>query len=124
VNIVAPDNAEYIPVRFRLDAMGKREQDIFLVGEFNHWHPDISNQMDYDAHERSYVATVWLKRGVHEYQYVSGMWDERGHSVVRPNWFILEGNAWATNRQYTALAYYRDARYGGFDRIVGCGKSL
>lgn len=116
--------ADYLPIRFRLDAMGKREKDVFLVGAFNDWHPDIDCQMDYDAREHSYVRVVWLKRGVHEYQYVTGVWNPRTRTVDKQSWSELEGNGWATARQYNALIYYRDTRYGGFDRIVGSGKNL
>ncbi len=121
VDGVAPGDADYLPIRFRLDANGKRERDVFVVGAFNDWVPDISNQMDFDAYDGTYGATVWLRRGIYDYQYVTGRWDAATRRVVDQSWTELEGNSWYTPRLYTALVYYRDTRYGGIDRVVGCG---
>lgn len=124
LNYTNPEDAEYLPIRFRLDAMGQRDRDIFLVGPFNNWQVQSEYQMDYSPREHNYSRVVWLKRGVHEYQYVTGMIDPKTHDIVDQSWTELEANGWTTQRQYTALIYYRDTRYGGIDRIVGCGKNL
>jgi hypothetical protein len=34
------------------------------------------------------------------------------------DWIALEGNDWRTTNVYTALLYYHDVRFGGFDRIL------
>ncbi|MBI2429717.1 MAG: DUF5103 domain-containing protein [Ignavibacteriales bacterium] len=39
--------------------------------------------------------------------------------IINHDWLTLEGNDWRTVNRYTALIYYRDRRYGGFDRVVG-----
>ncbi len=42
--------------------------------------------------------------------------------MVGQDRFALEGNHWQTVRDYYAVVYYDDPRYGGFDRIIGIGK--
>ncbi|HET7153566.1 MAG TPA: type IX secretion system plug protein domain-containing protein, partial [Candidatus Kapabacteria bacterium] len=118
----SPPYADYIPIRFRLDANGKRDADIFVVGAFNGWIPDENSKMEYNVREDAYECTLWLKRGGYDYQYVMGKIDPQTHVVVDQNWIALEGNSWSAPVAYTSLVYYSDPRYGGIDRIVGSGR--
>jgi hypothetical protein len=123
LNGTSPLYADYIPIRFRLDADGRRDDDIFVVGAFNDWTPNAATRMEYNLKESTYGCTVWLKRGVYDYQYVLGRIDPQTHQVVDQNWTWLESNSWNAPVTYTALVYYSDPRYGGIDRIVGSGRN-
>ncbi|HZV13391.1 MAG TPA: hypothetical protein VFA55_09275, partial [Candidatus Kapabacteria bacterium] len=123
LNGVSSAYADYIPIRFRLDANGQRERDIFVVGAFNDWTPDAQSRMKYNVRDNAYECTIWLKRGGYDYQYVMGRIDPQTHTVIDQDWTTLEGNSWSAPETYAALVYYRDPRYGGIDRIIGSGRN-
>ena len=101
--------ADYVPFQFEL-VLGSRPYDsVFVVGEFNGWRPAAECLMGYSDETQRYTWTTQLRRGEYDYQYVVGSSD----------WISLEGNDWRTRNVYTAFIYYRDSRFGGFDRIVG-----
>jgi hypothetical protein len=90
--------------------LGSRPYDsVYVVGDFNGWKPTGEALMDYEEQTERYVWKTTFRRGAYDYQYVVGSGD----------WLALEGNDWRTVNVYTALLFYRDTRYGGFDRIVG-----
>ena len=60
-----------------------------------------------------YVRQVSMRRGAYDYQYTVGRYD----------WITLEGNDWRTSNNYTAIIYYHDYRFGGFDRILGSARA-
>jgi hypothetical protein len=64
--------------------------------------------MQYDDAIKHYKLLTWLRRGAYDYQYVLNGTD----------WTTIEGNDWRTMNVFTALVYYHDVRYGGFDRIL------
>lgn len=101
--------ADYVQVQFeyRDDARSSGDS-IVVVGDFNGWNPATSAVMRYDDPTKRFVWTVWLRRGEYDYQYALGN-----------DWIALEGNDWRTLNVYSALLYYKDDRFGGFDRIVG-----
>ena len=124
-------NSDYLEVLFRLDltqasfraaTVGGRE--IFVVGQFNRWQPTVDDMLVYDEDEMSYVVRKLLRRGVYDYQYVTGFRDARSRTVLDQDWLVLEGNDWRTTNTYRAFVYYKDPRYGGFDRLVGYGTAL
>ena len=80
--------------------------------------------MKRDPETGLYKRTVWLRRGVYDYQYVLGDVDSDGNGINQ-EWLTLEGNDWRTVNRFTALVYYYDRHFGGFDRIIGIvrGKS-
>lgn len=126
LNRFAGINSEYLEVLFRLDLTGSDlrsvtadGRDIYLVGPFNQWEPTPEYRLVYDETEHSLVTMQLLRRGVYDYQYVTGIWDESTHLVAQQDWLVLEGNDWRTSDVYSALVYYNDPRFGGFDRIVG-----
>ncbi len=102
-------DSDYMRVRFELlrpEEYG--EEDIRLVGVFNHWtaSPDWRLQ-PLDGGRYGLDAT--LRRGSYDYQYV----------LNGDDWTTIEGNDWRTRSTFTALIYYRDPRLGGYDRILG-----
>jgi hypothetical protein len=101
--------ADYVQFQFEL---GRPEEDpiekIYVVGDFNGWKVDEKWQLQYDETIKQYKLLAWLRRGAYDYQYV----------LKGNDWMSLEGNDWRTVNVYTALLYYHDVRFGGFDRIL------
>jgi hypothetical protein len=111
-------NSEYLDVTMRLKLPSPAQKRIFLVGAFNEWLPSQQYEMVYDTSSGEYRCRLWLRRGVYDYQYVLGDVDRHG-TVINQDWLALEGNDWRTTERYTAVVYYHDNRFGGFDRAVG-----
>jgi len=82
---------------------------VFVVGDFNGWDPSNVWKMGWDPSTGRFVARERLRRGRYDYQYVANGTD----------WLTLEGNDWRTTNVFTAVIYYRDPRFGGFDRVLG-----
>lgn len=114
-------NSEYLEVLMRLRLPQKLPHEVFIVGGFSNWEVRPEYRMDYDSSAQLYRFRHWVRRGVYDYQYVVGAELSSG-AVVDQDWIALEGNDWRTTNRYTALVYYRDRRFGGFDRIVGIQK--
>lgn len=118
--------SDYLNVILRLDlssvqhALGMAA-DVFVVGPFNDWNPLAEDRLEHDNVERCHVVNKLLRRGIYDYQYITGSWDDAAQKVVQQDWVVLEGNDWRTTNMYYAMVYYNDARFGGFDRIVGFG---
>jgi hypothetical protein len=110
-------NSQYSDyVKFQFEFM--RESDdvspLYVVGDFNDWLTSEAWQLRYDAEAMRYTLQSEFRRGVYDYQYVSS-----GN-----NWQGVEGNDWKTINLFTALLYYHDIRFGGFDRIIGVDQRL
>ncbi len=102
-------NADYLRVTFEFLPQQYAGEPLDVVGDFNGWTPSPSARMRFDHELGRYVWSTWLRRGVYDYQYVLNVDD----------WVALEGNDWRTSNVYSAVVYYRDQRFGGFDRILG-----
>ncbi len=111
-------NSDYLEVEMRLRLANPPAQKIFLVGGFTEWNVLPEYEMKVDSVTGLFKLRLWVRRGVHDYQYVLGDIDENG-KVIHQDWFALEGNDWRTINRFTALVYYHDQRFGGFDRVIG-----
>jgi len=111
--------SDYLKVMFRLDLPTKLNQDIFVVGAFNNWRPTLDDRLIYDEDQQLYYVYKWMRRGIYDYQYITGVWDAKQGKVIDQDWLELEGNDWQTVNTYSAVIYYNDPRFGGFDRIIG-----
>lgn len=111
-------NSDYLEVELRLRLAEMPSEKIYAVGGFTNWEVLPEYEMVYDSTTQLFVFRFWVKRGVYDYQYVLGKENSKG-TIINQDWLTLEGNDWRTINHYTALVYYRDRRYGGFDRIVG-----
>lgn len=98
--------SDYLDFRFELLWKTDEKDPIHVVGDFNGWKADPSSLMKLEGDR--FVWNTALRRGKYDYQYVLG-----------EDWVILEGNSWGTTNTYTAMLYYHDPRFGGFDRLVG-----
>jgi Domain of unknown function (DUF5103) len=115
-------NSEYLDVEFRLKPADRQPKDVFVVGAMNRWQLLPEYKMSYDEGSGIYSLHSWIRRGVYDYQYVLGTFTSDG-SVADQDWIALEGNDWRTISRYTAVVYYRDERFGGFDRAVGSAQA-
>ncbi|MBI5463784.1 MAG: DUF5103 domain-containing protein [Ignavibacteriales bacterium] len=101
--------AEVLPYRFELLADLPFSEEVFVLGDFNGWEVRDAWKLQFDAVTHRYYADVNVRRGVYDYQYVFGDYSS----------LSLEGSDWRTVSVYSVFVYYRDQRYGGFDRIIG-----
>lgn len=115
-------NSEYLDVEFRLKPADRQPKDVFVVGAMNQWQVRADFKLTYDEGTGIYSLHKWIRRGVYDYQYVLGTVTSDG-SVGDQDWIALEGNDWRTISRYTAIVYYRDIRFGGFDRAVGSAQA-
>lgn len=111
-------NSDYLEVEMRLRLAEEPAKKIYLVGGFNNWEVLPEYEMSYDTTTQLTTFLFWVRRGVYDYQYVLGEENSEG-KIINQDWLRLEGNDWRTVDRYTALVYYRDRRFSGFDRIVG-----
>jgi hypothetical protein len=106
-------HADYVPFRFEiLRTDDAPDEDIRVAGEFNGWSPTEEWRMAQVPGSKRYTLLAHLRRGIHDYQYV----------LNGADWLSLEGNDWRTVSVYTAFMYYRDPRFGGYDRILIAGQ--
>lgn len=107
--IVGTSYADYI--RFQFEFVRPEEntdEKIYVIGDFNGWMISEQWRLMYDPVIKHYKLPALLRRGAYDYEYVLN-----GNDRV-----TLEGNDWRTVNVYTALLYYSDSHYGGFDRIL------
>jgi hypothetical protein len=114
-------NSDYLEVEVRLRLASAPSKRIFIVGGFTEWAVLPDYEMKADTISGLYSTRFWVRRGVYDYQYVLGTIGPDG-TVTEQDWLSLEGNDWRTINRYTALVYYHDQRYGGFDRVVGVAR--
>jgi len=48
-----------------------------------------------------YSITIPLKRGIYDYQYVAA--DVENGEIINPDWLVLEGNTWLTQKNMTSF---------------------
>ncbi|WP_258103334.1 type IX secretion system plug protein domain-containing protein [Marinoscillum sp. MHG1-6] len=103
-----PRNSEYAHVFFELSTP-KVSKPVYIIGRFNNWAKEISNQMSYDEDRQSYRGKLLLKQGFYNYAYES----EGSNS--------LEGDFFQTRNEYEILVYYRNPTKN-YDELVGYQK--
>jgi hypothetical protein len=122
LNAFTGANSDYLEVELRLRLASAPAGRLFVAGGFTEWKALPEYELKPDAASGLYVARFWVRRGVYDYQYVLGTLTQEG-TVVKQDWFMLEGNDWRTINRYTVLVYYSDKRLGGVDRVVGMQRS-
>lgn len=115
--LTKPDDpfSTYMDVKFSIRPASIPDGDIYLVGAFNNWM--VSSAFKMKEAGGIYTTTLKLKRGIYDYQYVVA--SEKNNSIVNIDWLQLEGNNWGTSNEFTALLFYKDPNFGGYDRIIG-----
>lgn len=107
-------NADYLNVTFSIRPSENFNEEIYLVGAFTDWEIRAENRLS--ESRGIFSLTKELKRGIYDYQYV--VKDEFGNF----DWLKLEGNVFETKREYHVFVFYRDPKFGGYDRIIGFTK--
>lgn len=111
-------NGDYLEVELRLRLPNVPEKRVFVTGGFTEWNVRSEFELKPDSVSGMFTTRFWVRRGVYDYQYVLGNINPDG-IVIDQDWIALEGNDWRTINRYTALVYYHDQRFGGFDRVIG-----
>lgn len=111
-------NSEYLDVKFQIRTPDDYYKNIFLVGSFTNW--DIYPEYKLVEKDGIFSTNVELKRGVYDYQYVVA--DIENNYLTNINWIELEGNSWATNREFFIFLFYKTDELGGYDKIIGYKK--
>jgi hypothetical protein len=107
-------NSDYILVNFELKSKVDlyNDENIHILGAFNHWQPTPENRMEWDAKERVYKKQLQLKQGYYNYNY----------TIVNNNGEIdeckIDGSWSETENNITAILYFKGINDLA-DRAVG-----
>ena len=104
--------ADYLFVHFTLDMPRRTGGDFYLTGEFAYNDFTPQYEMEYNAAEQCYEATVLLKQGAYDFMY---LWVPDGSRVGQTA--PAEGNFYEAENEYQVYIYHRP--FGGrYDRLV------
>ena len=107
--------SDYSWVVFSLESEEVKDEDIFVLGQFNNYQPSEENQMFYDAQHKRYIAKIYLKQGF--YNYILATKNTQGYL----NFGEINGNFWQTENLYQAFLYYTP--FGkNYDGLMGYGE--
>ena len=104
--------ADYMFVHFNLASDRLTSGKLYVSGRFNGGNLISRYEMEYNAQEKAYQATVLLKMGAYDYQY---LWvpDDETVGQTKP----VEGDWYEAKNDYLILLYYRQ-RGSRYDRLV------
>jgi len=108
-------DSDYAQIQFAVNAGAgfNTSGDLYVVGRFNNFTLSEENKLIYDAAQKKFTISLYLKQGVYDYQYA---WKER--STSRVNLKMYEGSFFETENNYQAFVYYR--RPGSrWDELIG-----
>ncbi len=104
--------ADYLFVHFTLDMSRRTGGAFYLTGEFAYNDFTPQYEMEYNAAEQCYEATVLLKQGAYDFMY---LWVPDGSRVGQTA--PAEGNFYEAENEYQVYIYHRP--FGGrYDRLV------
>lgn len=104
--------ADYLFVHFTLDMPRRTGGAFYLTGEFAYNDFTPQYEMEYNAAEQCYEATVLLKQGAYDFMY---LWVPDGSRVGQTA--PAEGNFYEAENEYQVYIYHRP--FGGrYDRLV------
>lgn len=104
--------ADYFFVHFSLPS-SLLPEDVYLLGQFNHYHMDSSSIMKYNYEKRCYEKSLLLKQGGYDYAYVT-----RARESEKGTMNTIEGDYWETENEYIVYVYYRSFNDQS-DRLIG-----
>ena len=104
--------ARYALVRFNLEIPAAEfpNGSIYLVGGFNNWSINPSNQMYFDATTGLFSGEAIVKEGTYAYKYVV-LEGNRVNDTILDAWFA------STRHEYHVLVYLRDNTFH-YDKLV------
>jgi hypothetical protein len=105
--------SDYIFVHFSLPYnLPETTGDIYIFGQLSDWQLNDRFKMKYDATEKRYTKTLFLKQGYYEYNYAFLEDQKRGAEFM-----MVEGTHFETENDYNILVYYRQAGEN-YDRLI------
>lgn len=107
-------HSEYLKVHFTL-GINRAISDggFYIVGAFNNFETSERNQLYFDAENKVYRGTIWLKQGYYNYWIVFK--DQKGEI----HYETIEGSHSETENSYQIFTYYYDFDLGT-ERILSC----
>jgi hypothetical protein len=108
-------DSDYAQVQFAVNAgnVSNTSGDLYVVGRFNNFTLSEENKLIYDAAQKKFTVSLYLKQGVYDYQYA---WKEK--STGKVDLKMYEGSFFETENNYQAFVYYR--RPGSrWDELIG-----
>jgi len=95
-------DSDYAKVTFSLQAPAPAgKEQVYVMGRFNQYQPDLASQMRYDDAKKRYMLTTKLKQGVYDYKYIRIGDDGKADDT------FFEGSFFETGNLYQILVYYR-----------------
>ncbi len=91
---------DYATVHFTL-AIPRKNEPVYLAGAFSGYRRQPQWEMQYDEAAAVYRGKAYLKQGYYNYTYLTG-------NDPAKDEYILEGNYWETENNYTILLYYKN----------------
>ena len=85
---------------------------MYVSGHFNGGNFTSKYEMEYNAQEKVYQATILLKMGAYDYQY---LWVPDGETAGQTK--PTEGDWYETKNEYLILLYNRE-RGSRYDRLI------
>lgn len=104
--------ADYFFVHFALPSP-LLPDDVYLLGQYNHYHLDKNALLNYNAVNMQYEKTLLLKQGGYDYAYVTVPRNGQKASMK-----TIEGNYWETENEYAIYVYYKGFT-DRYDRLIG-----
>ena len=104
--------ADYLFVHFNLASDRLSGGKMYVSGHFNGGNLTSRYEMEYNAQEKAYQATILLKMGAYDYQY---LWVEDKETLGQTK--PAEGDWYETKNEYLILLYYRQ-RGSRYDRLI------
>ena len=104
--------ADYLFVHFNLASDLMTGGKMYVSGHFTGGNLISRYEMEYNAQEKAYQATLLLKMGAYDYQYI---WVPDGQVIGQTK--PTEGDWYETKNEYLILLYYRQ-RGSRYDRLV------
>lgn len=110
----ATKEGDYSWVHFALES-DPVDKEIYVLGLFNNYKADEKSKMTYDAANKMFVASIYLKQGF--YNYILATKNQDGTL----NYGEINGNFWQTENLYQAFLYYKP--FGrNYDGLLGYGE--
>lgn len=113
-NKIADIEADYAVVNFSLEwPYELQNADMYIFGALSDWDFTNENKMWYDAADRCYRGSLFLKQGYYNYLFAIV---ENGST--RASLAETAGNFWETDNEYHLYLYYYNA-IKGYDELIG-----
>ena len=109
--------ADYAFVHFTLPVDHISYGDLYVLGEFSDWELKEDFKLKYNAEQKQYKGSVYLKQGYYNYHYALN-----DISTDRVDVSFIEGTHYQTRNDYYIYVYYRSVG-DRYDRFVGFFKT-